>query len=181
MAFGRWVLLALMALLGPLLWWSGVALTTSAAYAALPSGDARLPDLVAAYRSSAIVVMIVFVLLNLALVLIAVPSEREVRQGQGGTIVRAVVGTVLVTALVWFEYRFSPAGHDWSGDPDARSAGRDHLHPWHPAAGGLWVAVHSAVAASIAVRAGQYRHRRRIVDALRRRVQAQRVNAEPRP
>ncbi|MEU8068259.1 hypothetical protein AB0B20_00795 [Micromonospora sp. NPDC049151] len=136
MAFGRWVLLALMALLGPLLWWSGVALTTSAAYAALPSGDARLPDLAAAYRSSAIVVMIVFVLLNLALVLIAVPSEREVRQGQGGTIVRAVVGTVLVTALVWFEYRFSPAGHDWSGDPDARSAGRDHLHPWHPAAGG---------------------------------------------
>ncbi|WP_439427863.1 hypothetical protein [Micromonospora sp. LA-10] len=176
MPFGRWVLLSMMMLLGPLLWWSGVEFTAADAYAALPPGDASLPDLVATYRSGAITIMAFFVLLNLALVLIAVPSERDVRQGRSGTITRAVVGTVLVTALVWFEYRFSPAGHDWSGDPDARSTVRDHLHPWHPAVLGLWVALHTAVAASIAVRAGQYRARERRAAHVTRRPPARQAS-----
>ncbi|MBB5115826.1 hypothetical protein AB0K27_30070 [Micromonospora echinospora] len=165
MASGRWVLLILMVFVGPLLWWVGVAGTTSAASADLDPGDRTLPIFVSSYSSGAMAVVGFFALINLVLVLMFVPGDHLVREGRTEPFVRAVLATVLVTAVVWFEYRFSPAAYNWSGDPDAGSLVRDHLRPWHPAAIGLWVAVHAAVAASVAVRAGTYRFSRRPANA----------------
>ncbi|MEU4420264.1 hypothetical protein AB0F81_06530 [Actinoplanes sp. NPDC024001] len=101
MAVGRWVLLALMVLAAPLLWWAGVAGTASAALAARPPGDESLPSFVASYRSGGLVMTAVFALLNLWLVLGLLPAARRLREGRTGTIVRVIVATVLLTGLAW--------------------------------------------------------------------------------
>ncbi|MGC4894550.1 hypothetical protein [Micromonospora sp. DT31] len=161
MASGRWTLLILMVFVGPLLWWAGVSRTTSAASADLDPGDPSLPVFVANYHSGAMSMIGFFALINLVLVLMFVPGDRLVREGRTEPFVRAVVATLLVAGLVWVEYRLSPAAYNWSGDPDARSMVREHMRPWHLAVGGLWVALHAAVAASIAWRAGRFRFRHR--------------------
>lgn len=140
-------------LVGPLLWWAGVADTASAAQAALRPGDASLPYFVSNYRSGGLTMAGVFGLLNLLLVLALVPTARRLRAGGTGVVVQAVVAAVLVTGLALFEFRLDPVTHNWSGDPDAWSLVEDHLAPWYPSYGVLWLVVSAGVAALIAVRA----------------------------
>jgi hypothetical protein len=151
MAAARWTLLILMVLVGPLLWWSGVNSTASAAGADLAPDDPTLPYFLSNYRSAGLSMAGLFAVLNLLLLLVLLPRDRELRKGRTGTRVRAVIGAVLVTSLAWFEYRFNPMA-DWSGDPDAWSVVKDHVKPWHPV-GTVWLALNTVAAAAIAVRA----------------------------
>src|SRR3954451_18123988 len=118
MAAGRWVLLVLMVLAGPLLWWAGVTGTASAAVAALPPGDASLPYFVSNYRSGGLSMTGVFAGINLLLLTVFLPTDRQLREGGTGTLVRAVVAAVLISGLAWFEYACNPVTSNWSGDPD---------------------------------------------------------------
>ncbi len=152
MAIGRWILLALMVLVGPLLWWAGVAGTVSAAHAALPPGDATLPYFVSNYRSAGLTMAGLFAFLNLLLLTILLPTDRQLREGRTGTLVRAVITAFLVTGLAWFEYRFNPVTYNWSGDPDAWSLVKNHLTAWSPAVGALWIVLNAAAATLIIVR-----------------------------
>lgn len=152
MVTGRWILLILMVLVGPLLWWAGVAGTVSATQAGLAPGDATLPYFVSNYRSGGLSMVGVFAILNLLLITVLLPTNRQMREGRSGTLVRALIAAVLVTGLAWFEYRFNPVTYNWSGDPDAWSLVKDHLRPWHPAVGILWVALIAAAAAPFAAR-----------------------------
>ncbi|MGK5517753.1 hypothetical protein ACSNN9_00145 [Micromonospora sp. URMC 107] len=161
MAHGRGILLVLMVLIGPLLWWTGVASAAYAANGALPSGDATMPYAVSNYRSGGLSMTGLFAFLNLLLISVLLPPDRQVREGRTGTLVRAIIGAVLVTAMAWFEYRFSPVTYNWSGDPDAQDLVEDHLRPWHPAVGTLWIVLNAAAAASIAVRIVVIRRLRR--------------------
>jgi hypothetical protein len=142
-----------MVLVGPLLWCAGVTGTASAAHTALPPGDASLPYFVSNYRSGGLSMAGVFAFINLLLLTASLPTDRQLREGRTGTLVRAVIAALLVTGLAWFEYRFNPVTQNWSGDPDAWSLVKDHLMPWHPTVGILWVVLNAAAAASIVVRA----------------------------
>ncbi|MDG4789128.1 hypothetical protein O7626_24880 [Micromonospora sp. WMMD1102] len=152
MAVGRWILLVLMVLVGPLLWWAGVAGTVSATHAALPPGDATLPYFVSNYRSVGLTMAGLFAFLNLLLLTVLLPTDRQLREGRTGTLVRAVITAFLVTGLAWFEYRFNPVTCNWSGDPDAWSLVKDHLMVWNPAVGTLWIVLNAAAATLIIVR-----------------------------
>jgi uncharacterized membrane protein len=151
MVIGRWVLLVLMVLFAPLLWWSGVTSTVSVARAAAPPGDATLPYFISNYRSGGLTMTGVFAFVNLLLLTVLLPTERQLRAGRTGTLVRTVIAAVFITGLAWFEYRFNPVTYNWSGDPDAWSLVQDHARPWHPAVGTLWIVLDAAAAASIAV------------------------------
>jgi hypothetical protein len=152
MVTGRWILLILMVLVGPLLWWAGLSGTVSTTQAALPPGDPTLPYFVSSYRSGGLSMVVVFAILNLLLITVLLPTNRQMREGRNGTLVRALIAAVLVTGLAWLEYQFNPVTYNWSGDPDAWSLVEDHLRPWHPAVGFLWVALIAAAAAPFAAR-----------------------------
>ncbi|MET7881341.1 hypothetical protein [Micromonospora profundi] len=153
MAKGRSVLLFSMVLAAPLLWWSGVTSTVSRARVDLPTDDQTLVDALSSYRSAALVLTGFYVLINLLLILSLLPNEQRLRQGRVGTIIRAVIGVVLVTGAAWFEHRFNPVTSNWSGEADASSMVRDHARAWDPAVGILWIVTNGAAAASVAVRA----------------------------
>jgi hypothetical protein len=152
MVAGRWLLLILMVLVAPLLWCAGVAGTASAARAALPPGDATLPYFVANYRSGGLSMVGVFAFVNLLLITVLLPTDRQMRDRRTGTLIRAVIAAVLIIGLAWFEYRFNPVTYNWSGDPDAGSSVKNHVTPWHPAVGFLWIALIAAATAPFVAR-----------------------------
>jgi len=143
------MLLVLMVVVGPLLWWAGVAGTVSAAQAALPLDDATLTYFISNYRGVGLAMAGVFAFLNLLLLTVLLPTRRQLREGRTGARVRAAIAAVLATGQAWFEYRFNPVTHNWSGDPDAWSLVKDHLRVWHPAVGTLWIILVAVAAASI--------------------------------
>ncbi|WP_328474651.1 hypothetical protein OHA21_15760 [Actinoplanes sp. NBC_00393] len=153
MAISRWILLVLMVVVGPLLWWAGVNTTVSAARVASPPGDDTLRYFLSNYHSSALTMVGVFAALNLLLIVVFLPTRRQLREGKAGTLVRAVVAAILITGLAWFEYRFSPVTYNWSGDPDAWSLVKDHITAWHPAVGAFWVLIIATAAAAVATQA----------------------------
>ncbi|MEV4283150.1 hypothetical protein [Actinoplanes xinjiangensis] len=156
MAVSRAMLLSLMVVVAPLLWWAGVNSTVSAARAAFPPGDATLPYFLSGYHSSALTMVGVFAFVNLLVLTVFLPTRRQLRQGRTGTLVRAVIAAVLITGLAWFEYRLNPVTHNWSGDPDAWSLVEEHVAAWHPAVGALWILL-IATAAAVVARAGASR------------------------
>ncbi|MEV4418191.1 hypothetical protein [Catellatospora sp. NPDC049609] len=159
MVAGRWVLLVLMVLVGPLLWWGGVVSATSAAQAALPPGDSSLLYFLSNYRSGGLFMAGCLAFLNLLLIMILLPGKRAMQRGRPITRVGAVIGAMLITGLAWLEHWLNPVTYNWSGDPDAWSLAKDHVTPWHPALGTLWIVLNAAAAASIAVQAMVTTHR----------------------
>lgn len=151
MGGGRWLLLVLMVLAGPLLWWAGVADTTTDAYAAVAPDDASGRYFVSNYDGPGRSMAAIFAFVNLVLLAVLMPTARQLRTGITGTFVRAAVTSMLALALAWFEWRFNPVTTNWGGDPDAWSMVKDHIAPEAGRAGTLWFAVTAVTAATIAV------------------------------
>ena len=127
MVAGRWVLMVSMVLVAPLMWSAGIAGTASDARAALPPGDSSLVVFLDSYRSGGQAATLYFAIFNFFLLLVLLPSARSLREGRSGTIVHAVIATIVITGLSWLEYAFNPLATDWGGDPDGWSLAKDHL------------------------------------------------------
>ncbi|MEH1127813.1 hypothetical protein [Micromonospora sp. CPCC 206061] len=121
MVAGRWVLLVLMVLVGPLLWWAGVADTASAAYAAATPDDADGRYFISNYDGPGRFTAGFFAFINLVLLAVLMPTARQLRTTRTGGFVRVIITSVLAVGLAWFEYVFNPVSTNWGGDPDGWS------------------------------------------------------------
>ncbi|MFC7535197.1 hypothetical protein [Actinoplanes sp. GCM10030250] len=153
MAVGRWMLLALMVLAGPLLWWAGVADTTTAAYAAVAPGDADGRYFISNYDGPGRTIAGFFAFFNLLLIAVLMPTARQLHTMRPGTFVRAGVTAVLALGLAWFEFVFDPVTANWGGDPDAWSMVDDHVASWYDGFATTWFALTAATSAAIATAA----------------------------
>ncbi|MEV0128797.1 hypothetical protein AB0H83_10060 [Dactylosporangium sp. NPDC050688] len=148
MVAGRWVLLILMVLAGPLLWLAGVAGTADAARA-LAGTDADTAYFIGNYDGPGRVMAGCFALLNLALLAALMPPARRLAAGRAGTAVRAAVAAAVAVGLAWAEHRLSPVTANWGGDPDAWSLVKAHVVPWYQAAGTVWAGLVAGAAATV--------------------------------
>jgi hypothetical protein len=151
MVAGRWVLLALMVLVGPLLWWAGVVDTSSAAYAAAASGDADGRYFISNYDGPGRGIVGFFAFINLALLAVLMPTARQLRTGGTGRFIRLIITSVLAFGLAWFEYVFNPVSTNWGGDPDGWSMVKHHIAPWYDRFAVIWIVVLTATIATIVV------------------------------
>jgi hypothetical protein len=150
MVAGRWVLLALMVLVGPLLWWAGVVDTSSAAYAVAP-GDADGRDFISNYDGPGRGIACFFAFINLVFLAVFMPTARQLRTGGIGRFVRVIITSVLAFGLAWFEYVFNPVSSNWGGDPDGWSMVEHHIAPWYDRFGVIWIVALTATIATIVV------------------------------
>jgi hypothetical protein len=150
MLAGRWVLVILMVLLGPLLWWTGVSDTAATAHAAAAPGDADGHYFIANYDGPGRAVAGFFAFINLVLLGVLMPTIRHLRTNRTGTYARAIVTALLAIGLAWFEYVANPVTTNWGGDPDAWSMVQDHIVPWYGSLAGIWIVLVVATGTTIA-------------------------------
>lgn len=150
MTAGRWTLLSLMVLIGPLLWLVGVAGTEAAAYAAAAPVTAEDRYFISSYGSPGRAITLFFAIINLALLGVLMPTARQLATRHLGTYTRAVVTSGLAAWLAWFQFRFNPVETNWGGDPEAWSMVEDHVLRWSHGIGRVWIALVLAAAATVA-------------------------------
>jgi hypothetical protein len=151
MVAGRWVLLALMVLVGPLLWWAGVADTAAAASAAATPHDADGRYFISNYDGPGRFIAGFFAFINLVLLAVLMPTARQLRTTRTGSFVRVIITSVLAFGLAWFEYVFNPVSTNWGGDPDGWSMVKHHIAPWYDEVAIIWIALVTTTATTIAV------------------------------
>jgi hypothetical protein len=142
-----------MVLIGPLLWWVGVVATAAAAYSAVAPNDTAERYLISNYDEPGRLFACFFVLVNLALIAVLMPTAGHLRTMRSGTLVRAIVMSVLAFGVAWIEYQLNPVTANWGGDPDAWSAVERHVAPWYGGAAVTWLALTALTASTVAVQA----------------------------
>ena len=146
----RWMLLALMVVVGPLLWLAGVAGTEAASIAVAPPDAADARYFISNYAGPGRAITGFFALINLVLLWVLMPTARQLAATHLGTYTRAVVTSGLAASLAWFEHRFNPVETNWGGDPDAWSMVEDHVATSYHGIGNVWIALVLATTATIA-------------------------------
>lgn len=150
MLASRWVLAISMVVLGPLLWWIGVAETTAAAYAAAAPADADGRYFISTYDGPGRAIAGFFAFINLVLLGVLMPTMRQLQTTRTGTYTRALVTALLAVGLATFEYVRNPVSTNWGGDPDAWSMVQAHIPPWYATLAATWTVLVAATGTMIA-------------------------------
>jgi hypothetical protein len=153
MVAGRWVLVLLTVLVGPLMWWAGVSDTAAAAYDAVPPGDASLPYFISNYEEPGHFMALAFGAVHLMLIAVLMPTARRLRRERVGTFVQAIVASLLAFCFAWAQYVLNPVTTNWGGDPDGWSLVKDHIAAWYGEIAFLWLVLVGLTAVTIAVSA----------------------------